>query len=54
MAFVYCVAVAVQQEVKFESRRLALGLQASEYSFSMGMGQTVLDEGKRQVHMLGA
>lgn len=49
-----CVAIAVQQEVKFESRRLPLGLQASEYSFAMGMGQTVLQEGVLQVYLEGA
>lgn len=48
------VAIAVQQEVRFETRRLPLGLQATEYSYAMGMGQTVLDEGKRQVYLLGA
>ena len=48
------VAIAVQQEVRFETRRLALGLQATEYSYAMGMGQVVLDEGKRQVYLLGA
>lgn len=47
-------AVAVQQEVRFETRRLPLGLQATEYSFAMGMGQVVLDSGKRQVYLLGA
>jgi N4-gp56 family major capsid protein len=48
------VAVAVQQEVKFETRRATLKLQKTEYSFALGMGQQVLDEGRRQVHMLGA
>ena len=47
-------AIAVQQEVRFETRRLSLKLQATEYSFAMGMGQKVLDEGKRQVYLLGA
>lgn len=56
-AFAYhktAVAVAVQQEVKFETRRATLKLQKTEYSFAMGMGQTVLDSGKRQVYLLGA
>jgi N4-gp56 family major capsid protein len=48
------VAIAVQHDVTFETRRLPLGLQATEYSYAMGMGQTVLDEGKRQVYLLGA
>ena len=49
-----CVAIAVQQEVRFESRRLPLGLQATEYSFAMGMGQTVLQNGELQVYLIGA
>jgi N4-gp56 family major capsid protein len=56
-AFAYhktAVAVAVQQEVQYETRRSRLGLQKTEYCFSMGMGQKVLDGGRRQVHMLGA
>jgi N4-gp56 family major capsid protein len=48
------VAVAVQQEVRFETRRATLKLQKTEYSFAMGMGQKVLDEGRRNVYMLGA
>lgn len=48
------VAVAVQQEVRFETRRATLKLQKTEYSFAMGMGQTVLSEGRKQVHLLGA
>jgi hypothetical protein len=48
------VAVAVQQEVKFETRRATLKLQKTEYSFALGMGQKVLDGGRRQVYMLGA
>ncbi len=47
-------AVAVQKDVAFETRRATLKLQKTEYSFSLGMGQTVLDEGRRQVYMLGA
>lgn len=49
-----CVAIAVQQEVRFEQRRLPLGLQATEYSFAMGMGQTVLQQGELQVYLVGA
>ena len=48
------VAIAVQQEVQFETRRLPLGLQATEYSFAMGMGQTVLQSGKLNIYALGA
>lgn len=48
------VAVAVQEEVRFETRRATLKLQKTEYSFAMGMGQQVLDNGVRQVYMLGA
>ena len=48
------VGIAVQQEVKFESRRLTLKLQSTEYSFALGMGVEVLDAGKRNVYFLGA
>jgi N4-gp56 family major capsid protein len=47
-------AVAVQQEVRFETNRSSLKLQKTEYSFAMGMGQKVLDEGRRNIHFLGA
>jgi N4-gp56 family major capsid protein len=47
-------AVAVQQEVKFETRRAKLTLQKTEFAFALGMGQKVLDEGRRNVYMLGA
>lgn len=47
-------AVAVQQEVRFETNRATLKLQKTEYSFAMGMGQQVLDEGRRNIHFLGA
>jgi N4-gp56 family major capsid protein len=47
-------AVAVQQEVKFETNRSSLRLQKTEYSYAMGMGQKVLDEGRRNIRMLGA
>jgi len=43
------VAMAVQKEVKFETRRAALGTQKTEYAFSMGMGFTVLEQGVKQV-----
>ena len=49
-----CSAVAVQQEIKFESRRADLRVQATDYSFALGMGDTVLNDGKMQVYMLGA
>lgn len=56
-AFAYhksAVAIAMQQDIKFETRRASLGLQKTEYSFTLLMGDVVLDGGKRQVHMLGA
>lgn len=56
-AFAYhksCAAIAVQREVKFESQRADVRLQATDYSFSLGMGSQVLDGGKRQVWMKGA
>lgn len=49
-----CVAVAVQQEVRFETQRMELGLQSTQYSFALGMGQTVLQKGELQVYLLGA
>lgn len=49
-----CSAVAAQQEIKFESQRADVTLQATDYSFSLLMGDTVLDGGKRQVYMQGA
>jgi len=48
------VAYAIQQDVRFETRRLPLGLQATEYSFAMGMGQTVLQKGVLNIYALGA
>jgi len=48
------VAVAVQKEVKFESQRADVRLQATDYSFSMGMGDAVLNDGKMNIYMLGA
>lgn len=56
-AFAYhkdAVGIAVQREVKFESQRADVRLQATDYSFSLGMGAQVLQGGKLQVHMLGA
>ena len=56
-AFAYhksCSAVAVQQEISFESQRADVTLQATDYSFKLGMGDTVLDGGKRQVYMHSA
>lgn len=47
-------AIAIQQDVQFESRRLPLGLQATEYSFAMGMGQQVLQSGELTVYGVGA
>lgn len=42
-------AIAVQQDVEFETRRASLELKVTEYSFSLGMGHTVLDSGKRNI-----
>ena len=47
-------AIAVQQEVRFESRREELGLQSTEYSFAMGMGQKVLQGGVVNIYAIGA
>ena len=55
-AFAYhnsCCAVAMQQEVRFETRRADLRLQATDYSFALGMGSKTMDGGKRQVHLDG-
>jgi len=49
-----CCTVAVQQEIKFESQRADVTLQATDYSFSLGMGDAVLDGGKRQVYLHSA
>jgi N4-gp56 family major capsid protein len=49
-----CTAVAVQQEISFESQRADVTIQATDYSFKLGMGDTVLDGGKRQVYMHSA
>lgn len=43
------VAMAVQKEMKFETRRANLGLQKTEYAFSMGWGLTVMEAGVKQV-----
>lgn len=43
------VAVAVQKDLKFESRRSDLNLQKTQYGFSLGMGSTVLEQGVKQV-----
>lgn len=56
-AFFYhkdCVAVAVQTSVEFETQRADVRLKATDYSFALGMGQTVLQDGKLQVYCLGA
>lgn len=44
-----CCAVAMQQEVEFETQRAPVNLKATDYSFSMLWGAKVLDSGKRQV-----
>lgn len=48
------VAIAMQMEIKFETQRADVRLQATDYSFSLGMGDQVMDGGRRQVYMLGA
>lgn len=49
-----CCAVAVQQEIKFETQRADVRLQATDYSFSLGMGDAVLNGGKMQVYLHSA
>lgn len=49
-----CCAVAVQKEIKFESQRADVRLQATDYSFSLGMGDQTLNDGKLNVYMTGA
>lgn len=56
-AFAYhrsAVAFAAQKEVSFERQRASVNLQAWDYSFSVGYGATILDDGKRVVYMVGA
>ena len=56
-AFAYhksSVGIAMQQEVKFESQRANVTILATDYSFSLLMGDTVLDGGKRNVYLVGA
>jgi len=56
-AFAYspkAVGFAMQQEVKFESQRAPVDILATDYSFSLLMGDAVLSDGKLQVYMLGA
>lgn len=48
------VSFAAQKDVSFERQRADVTLQAWEYSFSVGYGATIMDGGKRVVHMLGA
>jgi len=43
------VGIAVQEEIKFESRRLSLKCQAYEYSYTLLWGSTVLENGCKQV-----
>lgn len=45
--------IAVQKEVKFESQRADVRLQATDYSFSLGMGAEVLQGGKLNIFMNG-
>lgn len=47
-------AIAVQKEVKFETQRADVRLQATDYSFSLGMGAEVLQGGKLNVRLQGA
>ena len=48
------VAIAIQQDIKFEKQRADLRIQADDYSFSLCMGDQVMDGGVKQVYMLGA
>ena len=48
------VGIAVQQEIKFEEQRADVRLQATDYSFSLLMGDTIMDGGKKVVHLEGA
>lgn len=48
------VGIAVQKEVKFETQRADVRLQATDYSFSLGMGAEVLQGGKLNVRLQGA
>jgi len=48
------VGIAMQMEIKFETQRAEVTLQATDYAFSLGMGDTVMDGGRRQVYMVGA
>ncbi len=43
------VAIAVQDEIKFESRRLDLRCQSTQYSYTLLWGSTVLENGCKQV-----
>ena len=43
------VAIAVQEEIRFESRRLSLKCQSYEYSYTLLWGSTVLENGCKQV-----
>ena len=47
------VALAIQEEVNFETRRAQLCLQKTEYAFSMGYGVQVLEAGVKQVFIQG-
>jgi len=44
------VAIAVQEEIKFESRRMDLKCQSTQYAFTLLWGSTVLENGCKQVH----
>lgn len=46
--------MAVQREVKFETQRADVRLQATDYSFSLGMGAAVLQGGKLNIRLQGA
>jgi len=48
------VAIAIQQEIKFEVQRADLRIQATDYSFSMCMGDQVMDGGVKQVYLHSA
>jgi len=56
-AFAYspkAVGFAMQQEIKFESQRAEVTILATDYSFSLLMGDVNLSDGKLNVHLVGA
>jgi len=48
------VVMAMQKEVKYESQRADVRQQATDYSFSLGAGFAVLQDGKLNIRLQGA